>query len=56
MAFDASGRILALKADLVFPLGAWLTFSAMVPAWNAGRILPGPYAIEDISTCASARW
>ena len=47
MAFDASGRILALKADLVFPLGAWLTFSAMVPAWNAGRILPGPYAIEN---------
>ena len=47
MAFDSSGRILALKADLVFPLGAWLTFSAMVPAWNAGRILPGPYAIEN---------
>ena len=48
MAFDASGRILALKADLIFPLGAWLTFSAMVPAWNAGRILPGPYVVEDI--------
>ena len=48
MAFDASGGILALEADLIFPLGAWLTFSAMVPAWNAGRILPGPYAIEDI--------
>ena len=26
----------------------WLTFSALVPAWNAGRILPGPYAIEAV--------
>ena len=48
MAFDASGRVLAIEADLVFPLGAWLTYSAMVPAWNAGRILPGPYAVEDL--------
>lgn len=48
MAFDASGRILALQADLIFPLGVWLTFSAMVPAWNAGRILPGPYAIGNV--------
>ena len=48
MAFDASGRILSLQADLIFPLGAWLTFSAIVPAWNASRILPGPYAIDDI--------
>ena len=48
MAFDGSGRILALQADLIFPLGAWPTFSAMVPAWNAGRILPGPYAIENV--------
>lgn len=48
MAFDESGRILALQADLTFPLGAWLTFSAVIPAWNAGRILPGPYAIADV--------
>ena len=48
MAFDGSGRILGLQADLIFPLGAWLPFSAIVPAWNAGRILPGPYAIEDV--------
>ena len=47
-AFDASGRILALRADMVFPLGAWLTFSAAVPPWNAARILPGPYAIETV--------
>ena len=48
MAFDAEGRILALSADLIFPLGAWLTFSAIIPAWNASRILPGPYAVEDV--------
>ena len=54
MAFDASGRILALEADLIFPLGAWLTFSALVPAWNAARILPGPYAIENIDVHARA--
>jgi len=48
MAFDASGRILALQAILTFPLGIWLPFSALVPAWNAGRILPGPYAIEHV--------
>ena len=48
MAFDAEGRILALDADLIFPLGAWATFSAIVPAWNASRILPGPYAIENV--------
>ena len=56
MAFDAAGRILGLQANLIFPLGYWLTFSAIVPAWNAGRILPGPYAIEnlDVRTCAVA--
>ena len=48
MSLDAEGRILALRADMLFPLGAWLTFSALVPAWNAGRILPGPYAIENV--------
>lgn len=48
MAFDPDGRILALDADLIFPLGAWLTFSALVPAWNASRILPGPYAVDHV--------
>lgn len=48
MAFDAEGRILAVNVDMIFPLGAWLTFSAIVPAWNASRILPGPYAIENV--------
>ena len=54
MAFDPSGRILAMQANLTFPLGAWLTFSAIVPAWNAGRILPGPYAIGNTDVLVRA--
>lgn len=48
LALDADGRALALAADVVFPLGAWLTFSSAVPAWNTARILPGPYAIDTV--------
>lgn len=51
LALTRGGRFLALKASIAAPLGHWLPHSAAVPAWNAGRILPGPYAIEtaDIS-------
>ena len=44
----ADGRLLKLSADLRFPLGAWLPFSAVVPARNAARILPGPYRVDSI--------
>jgi carbon-monoxide dehydrogenase large subunit len=47
-AVDERGRFLALRAVLRFPLGYWATFSAAVPAWNAGRILPGPYRVEAV--------
>ena len=52
LAVDRDGRMLALRARITCPLGCWLPYSALVPAWNAGRILPGPYAIEvvDIET------
>ena len=52
--FDASGRLLGLRADLNYDLGSWGTFSAAVPAVNAARILPGPYRIDavDITTRA----
>ena len=52
MALSEDGRILALRARLSFPLGHWLPYSATVPAWNASRILPGPYKIAavDIET------
>jgi carbon-monoxide dehydrogenase large subunit len=54
MAFDAEGRILAMEADLLFPLGHWMTYSAAVPAWNALRILPGPYDIPALDLRARA--
>ena len=51
---DAHGRFLHLEADMRFPLGAWLPFSAVVPARNAARILPGPYRVDGIDVAASA--
>lgn len=47
-AVDGCGRFLGLRADLTFPLGYWAPYSAAVPAWNAGRILPGPYRIDVV--------
>ncbi|MEN9764172.1 MAG: hypothetical protein RL397_127 [Pseudomonadota bacterium] len=44
-AFARDGTLLAIKAELDFDLGSWAPFSALVPGWNAGRILPGPYAV-----------
>ncbi|MBL8837078.1 MAG: xanthine dehydrogenase family protein [Alphaproteobacteria bacterium] len=43
LALAADGTMLGLRARIAMPLGRWLTYSAAVPAWNAGRILPGPY-------------
>lgn len=48
MGFDAQGRILALEACFLFPLGYWTPFSGLVPAWNAGRIPPGPYRVPAV--------
>ncbi len=54
LAFTANGQFLALEARVEAPLGPWLPNSGLVPAWNAARILPGPYDIEtvDIETKA----
>ena len=51
---DEAGRFLHLQARLHFPLGAWLPFSAVVPARNAARILPGPYRVASIDIAAEA--
>lgn len=48
LALDAEGRMLGLRAEFLFPLGYWMPFSGAVPVWNAGRILPGPYAVEHL--------
>lgn len=55
LAFDASGRALALRAQLEFPLGHWLPYSAFMPARNGGRILPGPYRIDTVDIEIAAR-
>jgi carbon-monoxide dehydrogenase large subunit len=52
LAVKRDGTLLGLRARLLFPLGAWMPFSAVVPAWNAGRILPGPYRIAAVHTVA----
>lgn len=49
----ADGTVAGLSADLRFPLGAWMPFSAAVPARNCARILPGPYRIPHLSVVAA---
>ncbi|MFN4159204.1 MAG: xanthine dehydrogenase family protein molybdopterin-binding subunit [Gemmobacter sp.] len=46
-AVDADGRVMGLRAGMAFPLGHWMAHSALAPARNGGRILPGPYTIAD---------
>ncbi|HVE49059.1 MAG TPA: xanthine dehydrogenase family protein molybdopterin-binding subunit [Casimicrobiaceae bacterium] len=50
--FDVNGKLLALRADVECALGSWGTFSAVVPAINAARILPGPYRVDAIDVRA----
>lgn len=55
LALDAEGRFLALEAAVDCPLGHWLPNSAGIPAWNAGRILPGGYDIPAVDIRSRAR-
>ena len=55
LAMDAAGRFTAMTADVTAPLGGWLPNSALIPAWNAARILPGPYLIDDVAITATAQ-
>lgn len=48
LALAADGRFLGLRAEVDAELGHWLTYSAVVPARNAARILPGPYRIGAV--------
>lgn len=48
MALAADGKVLAMRAQIAFRQGHWMPFSAVVPARNAGRILPGPYAVDAV--------
>ena len=51
---DARGKVRALIAEATFPLGHWLPYSAAAPMRNAGRILPGPYAVREVQVTAQA--
>ncbi len=52
---DAQGRILGVRARIVFALGSEIVFSGAVPASNHGRTLPGAYVVPavDIETGAA---
>lgn len=45
---DAEGRLTGLAARIDAPLGHWMPFAALAPPSNAGRILPGPYAVPAL--------
>ncbi len=49
MAFDASGKITALKVHTIANLGGYMsTFSSSVPTYLYGTLLSGQYAIPNI--------
>ena len=49
----ADGTLLHLDAAVRAPLGHWMPYSAVVPARNAGRILPGPYRVASVEIDAA---
>jgi carbon-monoxide dehydrogenase large subunit len=49
MAFDASGKILALRAETLANMGAYLsTFAPCVPTWLHGTLLAGQYTTPAV--------
>ncbi|KQP40773.1 xanthine dehydrogenase family protein molybdopterin-binding subunit [Pseudorhodoferax sp. Leaf274] len=50
--FAADGRLLGLRAELLYALGCRSTWSTPVPALNAARMLPGPYRCGAIDIVA----
>ena len=55
LALDEDGKFLALEAEVEAPVGAWLPNSALIPGWNAARILPSGYAIDDLQMATEVR-
>ncbi|MEX0319355.1 MAG: xanthine dehydrogenase family protein molybdopterin-binding subunit [Ruegeria sp.] len=55
LAVDGTGRFLGLRAEAAAPLGHWLPNSALIPAWNAARILPGGYRVDAVEVSTIAR-
>ena len=54
MAFDATGRILAVRGALHVDIGAYVRPNGMTPVRNAAQFLTGPYQIEAIELDAHA--
>jgi aerobic carbon-monoxide dehydrogenase large subunit len=55
MAFDKDGKALALKADTLANMGAYLsTFAPSVPTWLHGTLLAGQYATPAVYTNVKA--
>ncbi len=50
LALSRDGTFLAVKASMDLPLGHWLPTSAVVPAWNAGRMIPTGYRIDAVES------
>ncbi|QXT38999.1 xanthine dehydrogenase family protein molybdopterin-binding subunit [Gymnodinialimonas ceratoperidinii] len=48
LAVSTEGDFLALDARVTAPVGPWLANSALIPAWNAARVLPCGYEIESV--------
>lgn len=56
LALSSDGKFLGLQAEICAPVGCWLTNSSAIPAWNAARILPGPYKIQAFDLQATGVW
>ncbi len=54
LAVAQDGTFLALEAKISAPVGPWLPNSALIPAWNAARILPGGYDIPTVDIATRA--
>jgi len=55
LALNKDGQFLAISAKIDAPLGHWLPNSGLIPAWNAGRILPSAYAILEVDITTTAQ-
>ncbi|WP_224814230.1 xanthine dehydrogenase family protein molybdopterin-binding subunit [Hasllibacter sp. MH4015] len=55
LAVDKNGMFLALQAEIRAPVGPWLPNSALVPGWNAARILPGGYDVPTLDISVDVR-
>ena len=53
LTLGADGVMRGLHARVQAPLGHWMPFSAVVPGRNAGRILPGPYHLDQVDVAVT---